>query len=48
MARLEQQLADCEAALVEEKAVCQEKKLEAEQCQHQVGLLGSVFVQKTL
>uniref|UniRef100_A0A3B3BSN1 Outer dense fiber protein 2-like n=1 Tax=Oryzias melastigma TaxID=30732 RepID=A0A3B3BSN1_ORYME len=37
--RLEQQLADCESALVEEKILSQEKKLEVEQCQFQAAEL---------
>lgn len=34
--KLEQQLADCESALVEEAVVSQERKLQAERAQYQV------------
>ncbi|RVE61905.1 hypothetical protein OJAV_G00176470 [Oryzias javanicus] len=37
--RLQQQLADCESALVEEKILSQEKKLEVERCQFQAAEL---------
>ncbi|KAM6918435.1 protein BCAP-like isoform 2-T2 [Xenentodon cancila] len=37
VARLEQELADCESALIEEKIVSQDKTRQAEQYQHQVG-----------
>ncbi|XP_061587140.1 outer dense fiber protein 2-like isoform X2 [Cololabis saira] len=36
VARLEQELADCESALVEEKIVSQDRTRQAEQCQYQV------------
>ncbi|XP_041848546.1 outer dense fiber protein 2-like isoform X2 [Melanotaenia boesemani] len=36
VARLEQQLIDCDSALIEEKIVCQERKQQAEQYQYQV------------
>ncbi|XP_070830795.1 outer dense fiber protein 2-like isoform X1 [Chaetodon trifascialis] len=39
VARLEQQLADCESALAEETVVSQERKHQAEQCQYQVAEL---------
>lgn len=39
VAQLEQQLTECESALVEEKIVSQEKKHQAEQCHYQVCVL---------
>ncbi|XP_070775004.1 outer dense fiber protein 2-like [Enoplosus armatus] len=39
VAQLEQQLADCESALVEEKVVSEERKHQAEQCRYQVAEL---------
>ncbi|KAM9845011.1 outer dense fiber protein 2-like [Aulostomus maculatus] len=36
VARVEQQLTDCDAALVEEKILSQDRKHQAEQCQYQV------------
>lgn len=44
VARTEQQLADYEAALVEEKIVCQEKKRQAEQFQYQVDIFASILL----
>lgn len=42
VARLEQQLADCESALVEEKVVSEDRKHQAEQCQYQVDIIESL------
>lgn len=36
VSKLEQQLADCESALLEETVVSQERKLQAEHAQYQV------------
>lgn len=41
--KLEQQLADCESALVEETVVSQERKHQAERCQYQVAYSCSVI-----
>lgn len=40
---MEQQLADCESALVEETVVSQERKHEAERCQYQVAYTCSLI-----
>lgn len=41
MRKLEQQLADCESALVEETVVSQERKLQVERAQYQVAYIYS-------
>lgn len=41
--KLEQQLADCESALVEETVVSQERKLQAERTQYQVAHIYSLI-----
>lgn len=43
MKKLEQQLADCESALVEESVVSQERKLQAERTQYQVAHIYSLI-----
>lgn len=44
VAQLEQQLADCESDLVEEKIVSQERKHEAVQCQYQVDICSFILL----
>lgn len=41
--KLEQQLADCESALVEETVVSQERKLQLERAQYQVAYIYSLI-----
>lgn len=45
--KLEQQLADCESALVEETVVSQERKLQLERAQYQVAYIYSFIYKNT-
>lgn len=47
MSKLEQQLADCESALVEETVVSQERKLQLERAQYQVAYISSFIYKNT-